>query len=158
MPLECKIDGCENASHTLGMCRKHYMRTYRRGSPNIALKPGVPGEGRRQHFMYNAWAGMINRCHNPNNSSYERYGARGVYVCQRWRDDFLNFLADMGERPDGMTLDRIKPHGPYEPDNCRWATPAEQRANRTPEGDARMREAARLSKTAFWQRQKLGCA
>lgn len=102
--------------------------------------------------MYGAWAGMINRCHNPNNASFARYGGKGIVVCDRWRADFLNFLEDMGERPDGMTLDRIDPYGNYDPGNCRWATLKEQRANITAEGDAKTRAATSASKRAFWKR------
>ena len=95
---------------------------------------------------------MINRCHNPNNSSYRRYGARGVYVCDRWRIDFMAFLSDMGERPLGMTLDRINPLGPYAPDNCRWATIQEQRKNISAEGDQRMRQAMSQGVKRRWQK------
>jgi DNA-binding transcriptional regulator YiaG len=84
---------------------------------------------------------MVGRCHNPNHSSYGRYGAQGVYVCDRWRAKFANFLTDMGERPEGMTLDRIDPRGPSSPGNCRWADTKTQRRNISPEGDRRMREA-----------------
>ena len=72
---------------------------------------------------------MIQRAMNPKNPAYKYYGARGVLVCERWLT-FANFLADMGERPEGMTLDRLNPDGGYELSNCRWATPAEQRHNR----------------------------
>lgn len=141
-PTRCQFDGCEwEGKVTRGLCPTHYMRLLRRGDPAITLAPGKPGEGRVKHPMYGAWSQMINRCHNPNNSSFGRYGARGIRVCQRWRDDFLNFLADMGERPEGMTLDRIDPKGPYAPDNCRWADSATQRRNISAEGDQRMREA-----------------
>jgi hypothetical protein len=71
---------------------------------------------------------MRQRCRNPRHENYPLYGGRGVRVCERW-DSFDNFLADMGERLDGMTLDRIDPFGNYEPSNCRWATKSEQRVN-----------------------------
>ncbi len=130
---QCKIDGCENSGKlTHGMCKKHYRRQLRTGSPYIVRPPGDPGKGRRKHPMYGAWAQMINRCYNPNNSSYGRYGAVGIGVCIEWQDDFLNFLADMGERPKGMTLDRIDTLGNYEPGNCRWATAKMQRQNTAP--------------------------
>lgn len=79
---------------------------------------------------YSSWVAMRQRCHNPKSAKYPRYGGRGIQVCQRWRDSFEVFLADMGERPDGKTLDRIDPAGHYEPGNCRWATPYEQWLNR----------------------------
>lgn len=80
---------------------------------------------------YWTWSGMLSRCRDPRNASYKSYGAQGITVCERWHD-FLNFLADMGPRPEGKTLDRINGNGNYEPSNCRWATPKEQRANQRP--------------------------
>jgi hypothetical protein len=83
---------------------------------------------------YRSWQAMIARCEYPCSPSYERYGAVGVKVCPEWRASFSRFLADMGERPEGKTLDRIKNERGYEPGNCRWATNHEQALNRRPKG------------------------
>ena len=81
--------------------------------------------------VYRIWNAMRQRCHNPNQPHYERYGARGIAVCDEWRQSFGAFLADMGEPPtDGHSLDRIDNDLGYSPSNCRWATAKEQRANR----------------------------
>lgn len=72
---------------------------------------------------------MKARCLNPKNDRYYSYGGRGVGVCSRWMD-FNNFLADMGVRPDGHTLDRIDVEGDYEPSNCRWADAITQANNK----------------------------
>jgi hypothetical protein len=89
------------------------------------------GEGRQGTSTYYIWGAMIQRCTNPRNRDYPSYGARGITVCDRWHK-FENFLADMGERPDGLSLDRIDNDGNYEPGNCHWATPVQQANNRRP--------------------------
>ena len=78
---------------------------------------------------YSSWEAMKSRCFNRNHKGYRAYGGMGITVCERWLV-FANFLADMGERPAGMTLDRKDSGGNYEPDNCRWATRLEQSRNR----------------------------
>lgn len=79
---------------------------------------------------YRIWANMVTRCHNQKASNWAHYGGRGIAVCSRWRESFGAFLADMGPVPEGLTLDRINPDGPYEPSNVRWATMKEQAANK----------------------------
>ncbi len=82
--------------------------------------------------IYNIWSDMVARCDRPTHPRYADYGGRGVTVCERWRD-FANFYADMGERPEGRSLDRTDNSAGYSPENCRWATAIEQRANRRPQ-------------------------
>lgn len=80
--------------------------------------------------VYLSWGGMIARCTNPKATGYIYYGGRGIEVCERWFK-FENFLKDMGDRPEGMTLDRFPDkNGNYEPGNCRWATMEEQNLNK----------------------------
>ena len=80
--------------------------------------------------IYRAWDNMRTRCLNPNGPEFHNYGGRGIKVCPRWRDSFLAFLEDVGERPSPQhTLDRVDTNGDYEPSNVRWATRKEQARN-----------------------------
>lgn len=81
---------------------------------------------------YITWRDMKRRCLRPNFHSYPHYGGRGIKVCDRWLASFDNFIADMGPRPLGRSIDRIDVNGNYEPGNCRWATPHQQRINQRP--------------------------
>lgn len=98
---------------------------------------------------WNSWAAMRDRCLKKSHMHYGRYGGAGITICERW-DKFQNFLADMGERPDGMSLDRIDSAGNYEPGNCRWATAKEQRANQKIKGRSRFFGVSWISQAQKW--------
>lgn len=94
-----------------------------------------------------SWDSMMQRCYSENSNRFYRYGARGIVVCDRWHV-YENFLADMGERPDGRSLDRIDNDKNYCPENCRWATKFEQAANKSNTvriGESHLAELARIS-------------
>ncbi|GEM_PF-1453227 len=101
---------------------------------------GHTGSGVPPSRTYTSWYAAIQRCENPNNKAFALYGGRGVRVCRKWRGSFAAFLFDMGERPEGMTLDRINVDGDYEPNNCRWATYKQQAASRRSQPPGRIHE------------------
>lgn len=134
----------------------------------------LPGEEHRnykhglsRHPGCMALKGARDRCDNPKNPRYDRYGARGITVCKEWRDDIVSFWTHMGSTwAPGMTLERIDNDGHYEPGNCKWATPKEQARNRrnnvyidTPWGSLSLAEAAEragINYQTFWRRYKIG--
>jgi hypothetical protein len=94
------------------------------------VKHGAAIRGRKRPGAYTSWAQMRSRCNNHNVPEYARYGGRGIRVCDRW-SDFQAFLDDMGDRPPGTSIERKDVHGDYTPENCYWATRAQQARNTT---------------------------
>ncbi|MCV7307339.1 hypothetical protein [Mycobacteroides immunogenum] len=141
-------------------CAARHMTKVRRADPDTlrrvaadrrsysgADNPNYRG-GKSSHPLYYTYRDMVARCTRPTHHRWASYGGRGITVCDRWRSDFWTFVHDMGERPPGLSLDRINNDGPYSPDNCRWATNSQQSKNRRASAYAGNRNRAKAGSLA----------
>lgn len=127
-------------THSFGRLRLIDRMEYERIKREMKFNKVKPrGKTERAQFLetyrgaYSSWRSMISRCSNPKDRAYPTHGGRGIKVCEKWHI-FEEFLADMGDRPPGLTLERIDNEGDYEPHNCKWATWSEQNRNKRPWG------------------------
>lgn len=126
----CNVEECGRTHYGLGFCRMHYRRYKKHGDVSIVKQPTRGTHGMKHTPEYTAWCNMKARCYKKSHRSFKDYGGRGIQVCGRWLNSFENFYADMGDKPsDKHSVDRINNNGNYYPDNCRWATQAEQSDN-----------------------------
>ena len=121
----CKIENYNRKHHAKEFCDKHYRKYMKYGDPLFA-KRKRENHGMSYTAIYRTWSNMLNRCYYKNSTNYDRYGGRGITVCDRWRKSLITFYADMGDKPfPKAELDRINNDGNYEPGNCRWLTHVE---------------------------------
>ena len=129
----CIVDGCNEKFVSKGYCNKHYRKFLKHGDPLRSEIKRIPERhGMTKTSEYIIWAGIKQRCHNPKNKDYYKYGEKGITVCDRWLNSFVNFLDDMGKRPfPDAQIDRKKNHLGYSPNNCRWVTIEDNNRNKT---------------------------
>ena len=129
-PNCCSVDNCDRPKpYKRSLCELHYRRFMDSGDVNFVQKRL---DGQTEHPLYSVYGGMKKRCLSKTDKDYHRYGGRGITICERWLgvNGFFNFVDDMGERIDNMTLDRKDTNGNYSPENCRWADAHTQSGNK----------------------------
>lgn len=125
----CKL--CNKPNYCRGLCLYHYTNLVKYG--DVKHERQYRKESQTKDPLYTTWAGMVSRCTVKSNSSYRKYGQKGIKVCNRWlgKDGFFNFKLDMGNKPSSKySLDRIDPNSDYSPENCRWASIHTQATNK----------------------------
>jgi len=129
----CKVEGCNGKFYAKNYCRKHYERLYKYGDPlHLERNREYELHGMTNTPEYKTWGAMKERCYNKNNKDYPRYGGRGITIYERWKNSFMAFYEDMGDRPfPEAELDRRENDEGYSKDNCRWVTPSVNSRNRS---------------------------